>query len=125
MKRGSFSAALVAAALALAGAVASADERESAPGASRVVIRALAFTPDTVRVPVGDSVIWTNEDVVPHTVSQLAGARESGRMDPGASFSTVFDEPGAYDLVCRYHPEMTSTVIAVDRRPRPAGSAES
>jgi plastocyanin len=70
-----------------------------------------AFNPGTIEIAVGTTVTWTNNDSVPHTVSQTGGGFESGKMDQGATFSFTFDTPGTYEYFCQYHPNMTGTII--------------
>ena len=79
-----------------------------------VTIAGLAFVSDTIRVAKGDSVIWTNRDVVPHTVT-LPGAVDSGELVTGATYSTVFEAVGVVGYTCLYHPTMQGVVIVHDR----------
>lgn len=72
---------------------------------------ARAFDPATIRIRVGESVGWMNDDVVAHTVTDDAGAFDSGFIDPAASFTQVFSEPGTFTYHCTPHPWMTGTVI--------------
>jgi plastocyanin len=70
-----------------------------------------AYDPGTIEIEAGTTVTWTNNDTVPHTVSQVGGGFESGKMDPGATFSFTFDSPGTYEYFCQFHPNMKATVI--------------
>ena len=75
--------------------------------------RNFAFDPPQMRIAVGRSVTWTNEDPVPHTATSTATPRafDSGNLDQGQSFSFAFDTPGTYPYLCIYHPYMKGTVI--------------
>jgi len=74
------------------------------------------YIPSTVTVPVGGTVIWFNDDVVPHTVT--SGTESDGhdaKFDSGLfvadlTFSHTFDEEGVYDYFCVVHPWMAGTV---------------
>jgi len=77
-----------------------------------VTIANLAFDPAEVTVPTGSTVAWTNNDSVPHTVTSVDGAFDSGIFDPGAIFSWTFDQPGSFSYVCQLHPQMQGAVIA-------------
>lgn len=75
-----------------------------------VTIENYAFSPKTVVVHPGDSVVWTNKDSVPHTVTALAGAFDSGAVDPGKSYRFAFTKAGKYAYRCGIHPEMRATI---------------
>jgi plastocyanin len=86
----------------------------TAPAESRVEvsIASVAFGPDEITVPLGTTVVWTNdEDAVPHTSTSDDGLWNSGTLDPGESFEFTFDEPGTFAYFCRIHPSMTATII--------------
>lgn len=75
-----------------------------------------AFSPDIVVVKIGvnNTVVWTNSDSMPHTVTARDGSFDSGNMDPGAVFTYTFTKPGTYEYVCLYHATwMTGKVIVL------------
>lgn len=76
----------------------------------QVLIANLAFDPATLSIASGETVTWTNDDSVPHTVTALDGAFDSGIFDPGASFSWTFAESGMFAYQCQLHPTMEGTV---------------
>ncbi len=76
-----------------------------------VAIRDYAFVPDKVAIHPGDTVVWTNRDQVPHTVTALGGAFASGAIAPGASFRYRFPAAGRYSYRCSLHPEMQASVV--------------
>jgi len=75
-----------------------------------VPIEGMAFKLATVNAARGDTVTWTNKDVVPHTVT-AAGKFDSGNIAPGKSFSRRMEQPGEFDYVCSYHPAMKGKVV--------------
>lgn len=75
------------------------------PAARQAEIRAFRFVPDTVEAAAGDTVVWTNHDVVPHTAT-LAGGWDTGEIAAGASGRIVAGAPGTYGYVCALHPGM-------------------
>jgi plastocyanin len=83
----------------------------SADGGVSANIENFAYSPDPIEISVGTTVTWTNLDTAPHTVSQVGGGFESGRMDQGATFSFTFTEPGTYEYFCQFHPNMKGTVV--------------
>jgi plastocyanin len=72
------------------------------------------FSPDSLSIKVGTTVIWTNNTVAPHTVTSDAGdpASFNGSLGGnGATFSFTFMTPGTYKYHCNIHPYMTATII--------------
>lgn len=83
-------------------------------GKVHVVMKSLDFTPTAVDVKVGQSVIWTNEDSLPHNVTYVSGPRfKSSRpsMSPGTKFSIRLTQPGTIHYFCSIHPWMKATII--------------
>lgn len=86
------------------------------------------YSPDIVKVPVGTTVVWSNNDTVAHTVTSATGngSLNSGNMNPGAVYNFTFTTPGTYDYVCAYHPWMTGTVVVTPAASSPpSGPATS
>ena len=69
----------------------------------------LAFTPSIIKVNVGDTVTFTNNDTTTHTVT--SSTFDSGELAEGQSFKRTFDTAGTYDYHCSLHPFMTGQVI--------------
>lgn len=80
--------------------------------ATPVSIANFAFDPAQITVAAGSTVAWTNNDSVPHTVTAQDGAFDSGILDPGASFSWTFAQPGSFAYLCQLHPQMQGSVSA-------------
>lgn len=89
--------------VALVLAAGCAGEESSAPVAATEVemVKSYRFDPKTIEIEAGATVTWTNEDNFTHTV-QVDG-QEDHEVEPGASVSIQFDEPGTYHYVCRLH----------------------
>ena len=84
----------------------------SAPtGASAVGIAQFKFGPAEVHVPVGGSVMWTNNDPQQHTATSSTGAFDAGTIQPGASATVVFKTAGSFGYICSFHPFMAGTVV--------------
>jgi plastocyanin len=94
----------------------------------------LTFTPDTVRIRVGQTVRWTNSSDVLHTVtadpSRAAEASnaslpegatpfDSGNIQPGSTFQYTFSVAGTYQYFCIPHElaGMVGWVIVMDSDP--------
>lgn len=79
-----------------------------------VAIKGFLYIPETVTVPVGSSVAWTNQDNAPHTstgIGDAVSALDSGAIVFGQTFTQAFDTPGTYPYYCVYHPNMLGTVV--------------
>jgi len=107
----------LAACLALAAAWPALAARASAPAgaasvpARSVVIENMQFAPATLQVRRGERVVWTNRDLVPHTVTARDGSFDSHAIAPGASWSLVASKAGAVDYACLYHPTMVAHLV--------------
>lgn len=82
----------------------------SSGGAPAVTISNFAFSPADLTVKVGDSVTWTNNDSVAHTVTGDKAEFDSGSIAPGATFSHKFDTAGTISYHCSVHPSMTAKI---------------
>ena len=76
-----------------------------------VRIEGLKFNPERLEVAAGDTVIWTNQDVVPHTVTASRAKIESGEIAPGKSWRFVAKKKGEMPYICRIHPTMKATLV--------------
>ena len=75
-----------------------------------VTIKNFDFTPMTLNLNAGDSVIWKNEDGEPHTVVSVDGLFRSAALDQNDSFKFTFTKPGTFKYVCTIHPKMVGTI---------------
>jgi plastocyanin len=70
-----------------------------------------AFVPEMLTVPVGSSIVWTNNDSVAHSVRTNDGSFAEQAMKPGATATATFAKAGSYAYICGVHPFMTGTVV--------------
>jgi plastocyanin len=73
-----------------------------------VSIDDMDVSPDPLSISVGDTVRWTNNDEMPHTVTSGTpespdGEFDSGNMDSGDVFTHTFDAAGSFIYFCEYH----------------------
>ncbi|WP_263419457.1 cupredoxin domain-containing protein [Terriglobus albidus] len=78
---------------------------------SHITIANFQFQPISLTVHTGDTVIWENRDIVPHTVTDSRGAFDSGSIAPGSSWNLKTTAAGTYQYVCTLHPNMKATLI--------------
>ncbi|MGA0616185.1 amicyanin [Paracoccus sp. KR1-242] len=83
-----------------------------------VVIRIAKMKYDTpeVKVKPGDTVVWINDDVMPHNVAFKKGvvgeeAFKGEMLKKDQAYAIKFDEAGTYDYTCTPHPFMRGKVI--------------
>jgi plastocyanin len=77
-----------------------------------VTIQNFAFSPETLTVAPGTTVIWTNKDSVDHTVTSDTGAwPDSGSLATNKTFSHTFTKAGTYPYHCAIHSSMKATVV--------------
>ncbi len=83
-----------------------------------VSIKNFAFSPGSISVRAGTTVMWTNDEAsaVPHTVTSgtpnaPSGMFDSGTLNPGQTFQFTFTTPGTFAYFCRIHgAAMTGTI---------------
>lgn len=73
------------------------------------------FNPASVTVPVGGTVVWTNNSAAAHTVTSDTGDAftwdSSTVSSGGGTFSETFTKAGTYPYHCTFHPFMHGTVV--------------
>lgn len=67
-----------------------------------------SFKPQMLTVQLGQTVVFQNDDDVPHNVT--TDAFKSGDINGGKSWKYTFTKPGVYQYVCTYHPGMQGTI---------------
>jgi plastocyanin len=75
-----------------------------------------AFSPTTLTIKAGTTVVWKNVTSVAHTVTSDDGKSfDSGTSNPiapqGGTYSFKFATPGTYAYHCTFHPFMKATII--------------
>jgi plastocyanin len=81
----------------------------------RVVIEKFAFRPSTLRIRAGDTVIFVNRDLAPHTATGVGGTWATKTLARGASARVVFAMPGRTAYFCNFHPGMKGVIVVMPR----------
>ncbi len=89
---------------------------EKAIATKAVSIKDFMFTPMAIKVKVGDTVTWTNQDSVQHSVkadTPSADAPNSKLFSQGETYEFTFKKAGTYSLHCGSHDYMKATVTVI------------
>ena len=81
-----------------------------APQVHVVNIRNFVFEPATVAAAVGDTVVWKNTDIVPHSAKARDSLWDSRAIGTDSSWRFVAQGPGRHTYYCEFHPNMQGTV---------------
>jgi plastocyanin len=76
-----------------------------------VKIEGMKFIPERLEVRAGDTITWTNQDFLPHSVTAAKAHVESGEIAPNKRFKLVAKKKGEMPYICRLHPSMQGTVV--------------
>ena len=71
-----------------------------------------SFTPASLTVKVGTTVVWTNTSDAPHTVTSDTGAFVTpSSLSQGQTYSFTFTTAGTFPYHCAIHPYMKATIV--------------
>ena len=68
------------------------------------------YTPDTLTIDSGDTVVWTNTDTTDHTATDSDGGFDSFPITPGGTFSFTFTTAGTYNYSCLFQ-QFTGQIV--------------
>jgi plastocyanin len=80
------------------------------PQDHRIEIKDVAFMPARMTARAGDSVVWTNADIVAHTATS-ADHQFDLEIAPGGTGRVTLPRPGTINYICRYHPNMKGQIV--------------
>ena len=85
----------------------------TAPPKTHIVeIRGMEFHPAVLTVAVGDSIVWINRDIVPHTATAGGATNwDTGQLVQGQMGRYVARRAGVARYVCTLHPTMRGRLI--------------
>jgi plastocyanin len=76
-----------------------------------VAIRGFQYAPASITVEPGDTVVWHNQDVVPHTATAKGKGLDTGAIAANGSGQHVAKKKGTYAYDCTFHPTMKGTLV--------------
>jgi plastocyanin len=86
-------------------------QSSAAPPPQQVKIDNFSFAPQQLTVAVGTTVVWVNNDDVPHTVVGSHQEFRSKALDTNDQFSFTFTKAGTFNYFCSVHPMMTGKIV--------------
>ena len=82
------------------------------PVTHTVIIDATSYRPARLAVHRGDTVVWVNKDLIPHTATATSKAFDSKVLAAGASWRLTVTSAGTTDYRCLFHPTMAGRIEA-------------
>jgi manganese oxidase len=85
---------------------------------AEILIQNMSYSPSTLNVKKGEKVTWMNKDTVAHTVSSGSAPNGDGMFDkvlePGKSFSHIYNKAGIFPYFCKNDNMMTGTITVTE-----------
>ena len=76
-----------------------------------IVMEGVAFVPEMLTVKQGDTVIWVNKDLFPHTATAQDRSFDSPEIAPNKTWKYIATKSGTFPYVCTLHPTMKGTLV--------------
>jgi plastocyanin len=83
----------------------------SRPRTHTVVIEGTRFQPESLTVRTGDTIVWVNNDLFPHTATATNSTFNSQVIAAGASWKYVAKKKGEFPYGCVFHPTMKASLL--------------
>ena len=80
------------------------------PVTHNITIEGMQFKPASVSVKRGDTIVWTNKDFFPHTVTSESGGFDSHEIKAGETWTYRVSKTGELPYVCTLHPTMKAVL---------------
>ena len=79
------------------------------PKTHTVTVEDMRFQPEALTVAPGDTIVWVNKDLVPHSATSDAGSFDSKDIQANQSWRYTARNKGDYPYFCTFHPAMKAT----------------
>ncbi len=83
----------------------------AAPRKHTVIIEGTRFQPESLTVKAGDTIVWVNKDLFPHTATASNSTFDSQVIPAGASWKYVAKKKGEFAYGCVFHPTMKADLM--------------
>ena len=77
----------------------------------RTTIKNISYLQPRITVTVGTTIVWTNSDPLPHTVTANDKSFNSGLIQPGKTYRHTFTKAGTFSYYCIPHPFMKGVIV--------------
>jgi plastocyanin len=101
-------AILAVAAIVTVSVVGLTAEPQRKPKTHTVTMENMRFQPSNLTVTRGDTIVWVNKDLVPHTATSKTGGFDSQVVAADRSWRFTVQKKGDFAYVCTFHPTMTA-----------------
>src|SRR6266567_2519124 len=81
------------------------------PVTKTIIVLGSGYSPSTVTVPPGSTLIFKSNSDIDHTVTQTNGSTFDKVIPAHGTITLKLTKPGTYKYYCTYHPFMTGTII--------------
>ena len=71
-----------------------------------ITIEGMRFQPERLTVERGDTIVWVNKDLVPHTATSKGGHFDSKLIQTDKSWKHTVRKKGDFAYICTFHPTM-------------------
>jgi plastocyanin len=104
-------------AVALAASIAlgfgSASAAETSPAPIVVHIKDFKYAPTPIKIHVGDTVAFINDDDEAHTVTASDKSFDSEGLDSNKTWKHTFTKAGTFAYFCELHPYMKASIVVL------------
>ena len=76
-----------------------------------VTIEGTRFQPETLTVKAGDTIVWVNKDLFPHSATASNSTFNSQVIAAGASWRYIARKKGEFAYTCIFHPTMKAALV--------------
>lgn len=78
-----------------------------------IVIEGFEYKPASLRARLGDTIVWVNRDIVPHTATADSRKWDTGNIAPNAARTVVMRRTGEQAYFCILHPSMQAKLTVM------------
>jgi plastocyanin len=71
-----------------------------------ITIEGMRFQPEALTAARGDTIVWVNKDIVPHTATSKTGNFDSKDIQVNKSWQYTIQKKGDFAYICTFHPTM-------------------
>jgi plastocyanin len=100
----------IAASMVISCVTACAADERTTPRTHTITMEKMRFQPQSLTVASGDTIVWVNKDLVPHTATSQAGGFDSQVIPADKSWRFTPRARGEFAYICVFHPTMTATL---------------